>query len=108
MNRTVLAAAASAAAVLGGAPPAPAGVPSTCSYNPSNHNLLIFDHSGSNSLRIFRLTTGELRFDDGQSTIFGVACPVPGGGTANVTNTDKIAVFATPADVGSGDDHYDI
>src|SRR4051794_31934257 len=106
MNRAALAAAI--AAVLGGvgAQSAYATVPSTCSFNPSNHNLIINDHSGPASMRIYRLTTGELRFDDG-TNIFGVPCPVPGGGTANVNNTDKIAVFA-PSDVGSGSDSYNI
>ena len=104
MNRAALAVAIAAALGGVGAQSAHADVGSTCSYNPSNHNLIINDHSGSNSLRIYRLTTGELRFDDGKSNFFGLACPVPGGGTANVDNTDRIAVFSTPSDVGSGGD----
>ena len=106
MNRAALAVAIAAAVGGIGAQSAQAAGGSTCSYNPSNHNLIITDHSGSNSLRIYRLTTGELRFDDGKSNIFGLPCPVPGGGTANVSNTDKIAVFSSAADAGSGGDSF--
>src|SRR5689334_1979575 len=98
MNRATLAAAVSAATALGMAGTAHADLASTCSFNTSNHSMIVSDHSGTNPLRIYRLTTGELRFDDGKSNILGLPCNLPGGGTANVDNTDRIAVFSSPAD----------
>jgi hypothetical protein len=89
------------AAALGGAAlaatPALASASSTCSYNTSNHNLIINDRSGTEPLRIFRTPAGELRFSDGASGT-GVFCFVPNTPTtATVTNTDRIAVFTDPA-----------
>jgi hypothetical protein len=85
-------------AVIGGAP-ALASASSACSYNTSNHNLLIFDHSGTAPLKIFRTTAGELRFSDGTSGT-GFSCFVPNTpNTATLFNTERIAVFSDDADV---------
>jgi hypothetical protein len=79
------------------AAPALANASSFCTYNTSNKNLIIQDRSGSAPLKIFRTASGEIRYSDGLSGT-GFFCFVPGTpNTANVNNTERIAVFSDRA-----------
>jgi hypothetical protein len=80
------------------AAPALASASSGCSYNTSNKNLIIQDRSGAAPLKIFRTPSGEIRFSDGLGQA-GFSCFIPNTpNTANVTNTERIAIFSDAAD----------
>ena len=94
-KRLALAAAAIGATL--GATPALAQASSTCEYNTFNRNLIVADRSGEAPLKIFRTPAGEIRISDGLSSS-GFACFIPNtAGTANLTNTERVAVFSDRA-----------
>ena len=105
LKRLALAAVVAGTAIT--AVPAAANAASTCSYNTFNKTLIVTDGSGSAPLKLFRTPGGELRYSDGLSSK-GLACFVPGTpGTANVTNTEKVAVFSNFSNAGqTADDGF--
>jgi len=83
------------------ATPAMAATQSTCVYNTSNKNLVVTDNSGANQLELGTDKAGVIRIADGPEAF--VICRAPNLGTvARVTNTERIAVFAAPAQVAGG------
>jgi hypothetical protein len=89
---------AGAAGLAFAAAPALASASSGCSYNTFNKNLIIQDRSGAAPLKIFRTASGEIRFSDGLGSA-GFSCLIPNTpSTANVNNTERIAVFSDAAD----------
>lgn len=98
IRRLALAAAVAGAAFT--AAPAMASAASSCTYNPSNMNVIVTDNSSAEQLQIVR-TGDQIRIADG----FGarIPCAIPGTSeVATVTNTERIAVFAAPAQVAGG------
>ena len=99
--RLWLGAGALLAAATVSATPAMAATQSTCVYNTSNKNLVVTDNSGTNQLELGTDKAGVIRIADGPEAF--VICRAPNLGTvARVTNTERIAVFAAPAQVAGG------
>src|SRR4051812_23989671 len=70
------------------AAPAMASTLSTCTYNTSNKSVIIADHSGSATLRVFT-DSGVIRIEDVPGNF--VTCKAGDlGELARVTNTDRI------------------
>ena len=92
-----------AAVVIGAgtsAVPAMASASSSCVYNEFGRSVVVNDYSGSQTLELVR-ADAEIRIAEGFGARFGCSDPVTGK-RATVTNTDRIAVFAAPAQTAGG------